>query len=125
MSTTIAEIVGKKIQALRKQKGLSQEQVADYIKVSQPVYTRIENGIGTSWAIYINNICSFFDITPEELVENKTKVIQENIDQKGGVAVNQNLGTIELSDKLIEQYERRLQEKDELIELFKRNSNLI
>lgn len=125
MSTTIAEIVGKKIQALRKQKRLSQEQVADYIKVSQPVYTRIENGIGTSWAIYINNICSFFDITPEELVENKTKVIQENIDQKGGVAVNQNLGTIELSDKLIEQYERRLQEKDELIELFKRNSNLI
>lgn len=125
MSTTIAEIVGKKIQVLRKQKGLSQEQVADYIKVSQPVYTRIENGIGTSWAIYINNICSFFDITPEELVENKTKVIQENIDQKGGVAVNQNLGTIELSDKLIEQYERRLQEKDELIELFKRNSNLI
>lgn len=125
MSTTIAEIVGKKIQALRKQKRLSQEQVADYIKVSQPVYTRIENGIGTSWAIYINNICNFFDITPEELVENKTKVIQENIDQKGGVAVNQNLGTIELSDKLIEQYERRLQEKDELIELFKRNSNLI
>ena len=37
-------IVGSKIKALRKEKGLSQEQVADYLHISQSTYARIENG---------------------------------------------------------------------------------
>lgn len=115
MEATIAESVGKKLQEFRKQKGLSQEQVADNLNISQPVYTRIENGIGTSWAIYLDTICNFFEIEPEKLIERTNNLIQENKDQKGGVAVNQNTGTIQLSEKLIEQYEQRLKEKDEII----------
>lgn len=115
MRTTIAESIGRKLMELRKQKGLSQEQVADSISVSQPVYARIENGIGTSWAIYLNNICEFFGVEPEKLVENTTTITQENKDQKGGVAITQNLGTIQLSEKLVEQYEARIKEKDEII----------
>ena len=122
METTIAESIGKKLQEFRKQKGLSQEQVADNLNISQPVYARIENGIGTSWAIYLNNICEFFEIEPEKLVERTTNVIQENKDQKGGVAVNQNIGTIQLSEKLIEQYEERLKEKDEIIKDLRKRS---
>jgi len=80
---TIAEVVGKKVFALRKQKGLTQEQVADSIHISQPVYARIENGTGTSWAKYIDNLCGFFEITPEELVKNTFDITQENIEPEG------------------------------------------
>lgn len=104
---------------MRKQRGLSQEQIADDLNVSQSVYARIESGIGNSWAIYMDAICDFFNVLPEELVE-RASIEQENNHQKGGVAINQNMGTIQLSEKLIEQYEKRLFEKDEIIETLKK-----
>lgn len=119
METTIAESIGKKLQELRKQKGLSQEQVAENLSISQPVYARIEGGIGTSWAIYLNTICDFFEIEPEKLVEKTNSLIQENKDQQGGIAVNQNTGIIQLSEKLIEQYEERIKELKETIKELK------
>jgi len=36
--------VGKKIRILRKQKGLSQEQVAEHLHISQSAYARMESG---------------------------------------------------------------------------------
>jgi len=104
----IAKVIGKKIFALRKQKGLTQEQVADSIHISQPVYARIEKGIGTSWANYIDSLCDFFAITLEDLVKTTSDIIQENTEQKGGITVNQSLGTIQILEKLIEQYEERI-----------------
>lgn len=40
MNTTI----GKKLKELRKQKGLTQEQTADYLFISQSAYARMESG---------------------------------------------------------------------------------
>lgn len=87
---TVAKIVGKKVFALRKQKGLTQEQVADFIHISQSVYARIENGMGTSWANYIDSLCDFFEIIPEELVKNTFDITQENIEPKENDEVSQN-----------------------------------
>ena len=54
-------VIGCKLKQLRKNKGMSQEQVADYLHVSQSTYARMESGESYSWAIYINDICQVFD----------------------------------------------------------------
>ncbi len=104
-------LVGNKLKTLRKQKGLSQEEVADYLHISQPTYARIEKGESNSWASYINNICNLYEIAPEDLLRQESIVV--NKDQRGGngaFVINYNL-----SDKLIAQYESRLQDKDNYI----------
>ncbi len=106
------EIVGEKIKNLRKSKNLSQEEVAEFIHVSQSTYARIESGASNSWAGYILPLCELFGIQPEELLKTDHIVINNNntsCQYSGGYVVNQ------LSDKLIEQYEKRLAEKDTLI----------
>lgn len=106
------EIVGEKIKNLRKSRNLSQEEVAEFIHVSQSTYARIESGASNSWAGYILPLCELFGIQPEELLKTDHIVINNNntsCQYSGGYVVNQ------LSDKLIEQYEKRLVEKDTLI----------
>lgn len=106
-------LVANKLKTLRKQKGLSQEEVADYLHISQPTYARIEKGESSSWASYITNICNLYEIAPEELLKQESIQIGTIKDTNGAVFNN---GTINnLSEKLIEQYELRLQEKDTYI----------
>lgn len=107
--------IGKKLLELRKQKNLSQEQVADMLCISQSAYGRIETGESNSWANHLNKLCSIFEIQPEELVKSDGMIINHNQQGGGGYiqVVNQ------LSEKLIEQYEARLREKDAVIALLK------
>jgi len=108
-------LIGKRIRNLRKQKGLSQEAVADYLHVSQSTYARIENGESHSWASYIEPISKLFEIQPEELIKQESVVINHN--QKGGggyIQINQHP-----YEMLIQQYEQRLKEKDEIISLLR------
>ncbi len=113
-------IVGNKIRSLRKQKGMSQEQVADYLHVSQSTYARMETGESASWSSYIQPLCAVFEIQPEELLKQDSIVINQN--QQGGNSNNAYVIN-QLSEKLIEQYELRLQEKDELITLLRKQNN--
>lgn len=105
-------VVGAKIKRLRKEKGLSQEQVADHLHVSQSTYARIESGESCSWANYLEPISELFEIQPEELIKQDSVVINHN--QKGGggyIQINQ------LSEKLIEQFEKRIADKEQMIKL--------
>ncbi|MBS9768693.1 MAG: helix-turn-helix transcriptional regulator [Flavobacteriaceae bacterium] len=104
--------IGKKLKTLRKNKGLSQEEVADFVHISQSSYARIENGNSNSWSLHIDAFCDLFSITPEELLKQDNIIISQN--QQGGTSSNSYIIN-QLSDKLIEQYEIRLKEKDELI----------
>jgi len=113
MNTTI----GKKLRDIRKQKGWSQEHVADSLYLSQSAYARIENGESCSWANNLEQICKVFEITPEELVKNENEVIINN-NQQGGSS-NNAIVINQLSEKLIEQYEERIKELKETISLLK------
>ena len=66
------EAIGKQIKALRKNKGVSQEAVAEYLNISQSAYSRIENGDSHSWACYIEKISAFFGVKPKHLITPKT-----------------------------------------------------
>ncbi|PIB33045.1 transcriptional regulator [Gaetbulibacter sp. 5U11] len=102
--------VAHKIKTLRTSKGLSQEQVADYLHVAQSTYARMESGETNSWVNYIQPICELYQIQPEELLKQNTINISHNKGKStNGYIINQ------LSEQLIEQYELRLQEKDQYI----------
>lgn len=105
--------IGTKIKSLRKLKGLSQEQVADFLYISQSTYARIENGEGTSWALHLRRLSEFFETKPEELIK---------IDEEGDIQTKTETNgwqsfefSEELLGKLLEQYEARLNDKEEII----------
>lgn len=110
-------LIGKKLQTLRKERGFSQEQIADKLHISQSAYARIESGESHSWANHIQKICETYEITPEELVSNESIVINHN--QQGGNSTNAIIIN-QLSEKLIQQYEERIKEKDEIIKDLKK-----
>ena len=112
MNTTI----GNKLKDLRKQKGWSQEQVSDYLAISQSAYARMEKGVSYSWASHLDKICEIFEIAPEELVKQDGIVINNN--QQGGTSTNAYIVN-NLSEKLIEQYEKRIIEKEDIIKELK------
>lgn len=97
--------VGNKIRTLRKSKGLSQEQTAEYLHISQSSYARIENGESNTWATLIEPICELFEIEPDELVKTDTVIICK--DQMGGNSNNAYIIN-QLSEKLIENFERQI-----------------
>jgi transcriptional regulator with XRE-family HTH domain len=110
-------IVAQRIRKLRIDKGISQEQVAKGLCISQPAYARLESGESNTWANHLNKLCELFEIMPEDLVKQDQVVI--NKEQKGGSSNNAYVIN-QLSEKLIEQYEKRLAEKDEVIRLLKK-----
>lgn len=108
--------IGNKLKQLRKSRGMSQEQVADYLHLSQSAYARMESGESHSWASHINKICEVFEISPEELVKNESVIVNSN--QQGGTSTNAIIIN-QLSEKLIEQYEERIKELQQTIVFLK------
>ena len=114
--------IGKRIRDIRKSKDISIEKMAESLKVSYSTYQRIEAGETNSWVVYLEPISSILNVDVDDIVLAREKIEQNNTNQKGGVAIAQNSGTINyLSEKLIEQYEIRLKEKDEIINKLKEN----
>jgi len=97
-------VVGNKLKILRKNKKMSQEEVADCLHISQSAYARMESGESSSWANHILTICKIFVITPEDLLK---------------VDLNRGISSIndadQLSDQIIEQYEERIKELKKMI----------
>ena len=104
-------LITNKLKILRKEKDLSQEEVAHRLHMSQSAYGRIEKGDSSSWAAHLNDICELYDVAPEELMKKDTLTINQD-DEKA----NSNSTVIKLiSEKLIEQFEIRLKEKESYI----------
>lgn len=112
-------IVGNKLKVLRKSKKMSQEEVADYLGISQSAYARMENGESHSWATHILNICDVFEIAPEDLL--KSDNYKEEVSEREIASV---ATTTELSEKVIEQYEERIRELKQTIRDLKKYKNI-
>ena len=94
-------IVGNKLKMLRKNKKMSQEEVADYLHISQSAYARMESGESNSWVNYILKISKIYEIKPDELlrIDENREFSSENF----------------LSEKVIEQYEERIKDLKKVI----------
>ena len=109
--------IPSKIRNARNNKGFSQEYMAEVLGISQRQYGRIENGESHMNLQYLEKISKELDIKLEDFFTNE--ISQENHKQSGGLANSAHIIVNEFSEKLIEQYEKRLIEKDEQIDLLK------
>ena len=62
-----AELIGKNLKQARKDKGLTQQEVAKKFNMTQQQYSRFENGVFELNYSQILDFCAFYDITPNEL----------------------------------------------------------
>ena len=108
------KLIGERIKNLRNEKGYSQEHIAKALCISQSAYARLENGENYTWAHHLEKLSEVFEIKPEDLVKQDQMIINQN--QQGGQSNNAYIIN-QLSEKLIEQYEKRLKENEKLIRL--------
>ena len=77
----IIKVIGKKIQEARRDKGYTQDYVAEKIDKSIDIYRSIENGRSVGSVATLLNICNVLDITMDEIfyeLLNKKEVILNN-----------------------------------------------
>ena len=60
-------MVGKNLKQARKDKGLTQNEVAKIMNMTQQQYSRFENGVFELNYSQIIELCEVYDITPNEL----------------------------------------------------------
>jgi transcriptional regulator with XRE-family HTH domain len=111
-----SQIVSK-IRRLRHEKGLSQFQMADRLNMEKSVYARLETGKTYSWAKYLEDLLTVFEITPDKFFEDigKNVVIHNSNCPYGG---NAHVGNLYAENR--EVYEKLLAAKDEQIALLKK-----
>ena len=62
-------LLGKRLRTLRESKDLSQEILADELKVSQPAYSKWESGQTDIAFSILRKIATYYNITLSELLE--------------------------------------------------------
>jgi transcriptional regulator with XRE-family HTH domain len=100
-------------------KGLSQEEIADRLHISQSAYSRIETGESNNWIHLIETICNVLEVKPEELFISE-RLVQNNSENSSAVQNHTQHDTHitinHLSDKLIELYEEKIKKLEAEIE---------
>lgn len=105
--------IGNKIKGLRIENGLSIDQMAEKTGVSPQTYRKYESDKSSPDLNQLELIASIFNKTILDLLPEN--ILFNNNDQKGGIALAYQSTINQQSEKLIEQYEKRIAEKDELI----------
>ena len=110
-----SQIVSK-IKRLRHEKGYSQPQMAELLNMDKSVYARLETGKTYSWAKYLEELLTVFEITPDKFFEDigTGVVINNNNCPYGGNANIENFHT-----ENHEIYEKLIAAKEEQITLLK------
>ena len=114
--------IGNKLKSLRANKGYSSELVAEKLGISLITYRRYERNESVPDLNMLEKIATTYEIQITELFVTDNIVF--NTGQNGGTS-NNAFVINQLSDKLIEQYEIRLKEKNEIIEQLRLQLNLI
>ena len=114
------ELFGRKLSELRKQKGLSQEQLACDLNISQSSISNYETGSTSPDSEILKRISDYFQIPISYLFSDDKLNFYTNENNGGnsGYMINSTLNTV--SEKLIELYERIIREKEETIALLEK-----
>jgi transcriptional regulator with XRE-family HTH domain len=110
--------IGTKIKTLRDARKMSQPELAHKLGIAQATLSNIESGDTKKVDfLLMDKVCKEFEVSFDYFVDDKQV---NNVDKNEGT-IAYSVGTINnLSEKLIDQYELRLQEKDEIIEYLKK-----
>lgn len=63
----VAKTIGNNLKSARKEKGLTQKEVAAEMLMTQQQYSRFENGVFELNYSQILKLCKLYDITPNDL----------------------------------------------------------
>ena len=63
----VAKTIGNNLKSARKEKGLTQKEVAAEMLMTQQQYSRFENGVFELNYLQILKLCKLYDITPNDL----------------------------------------------------------
>lgn len=69
--------IGQNIKRLREKKGIKQQEIADLINMHRSNYSKVENGQREISITAINKIAKFFEVTLDDIVNNKDEIPQE------------------------------------------------
>jgi len=109
--------ITSKIRRLRHEKGYSQPQMAELLNIENSVYSRLETGKTYSWAKYLEDLLTVFEITPDKFFEDiGTNVVINNSNCPYGGNGN----VVNLHAENREVYEKLLTAKDEQIDMLKK-----
>jgi transcriptional regulator with XRE-family HTH domain len=115
-------MLGEKLKAIRKEKKLTQEQMADKLHMSQPAYNKYEHGKTIPSADLLKKISEAFHISADELlnyvVDNNMHFKITSIDQGNKFAGTNNYYTIPK-----EQFDLLLENQMKLTAILERISN--
>lgn len=105
--------IGSKIKGLRIEKDFSTDFMAEKLGVSEQTYRKYESDKNSPDLNLLEKIAatlgkSFVDLLPESILFTSN-------DQKGGIALAYQSTINQQSEKLIEQFEKRISEKDATI----------
>lgn len=103
----------KKLLKLRKAKGLTQEELADILCISQSSYARLENGTSKNGIFYVEKLCQTFLVSPLDLL-----LIKQDFSQIKSLKK-------EVSDKdqIINYLQNRVHNLENTLKLFQELSN--
>ncbi|MBX2948040.1 MAG: helix-turn-helix transcriptional regulator [Crocinitomicaceae bacterium] len=93
-----------KIKQIRELKNYTQEHVAAHLGLSNRAYSKIESGETQLTINRLNDISEILEVDPIELLGFDHRQVFNNCTQEGNIGINY----IQVSDKLIEQYERTI-----------------
>lgn len=111
-------LLHERVKNIREEKKFSQDFIAHELGLSQSQYSRRESGEIKFNADEVLNLSKVLTTHISDLY-GEPALTFNNHNQQGG-AFGQIHKVYNIPDKLIEQYEKRLQEKDELIALLKK-----
>jgi transcriptional regulator with XRE-family HTH domain len=112
--------IGQKLKGMRIEKGFSTMEVAEKLDISESTYRRYEADKSFPDVFVLDKIAKIYDKPLNDILPEGLTVINNNngeYSNNAGYIVNQYL-----SEKLIEQYEERLKEKDEQIAYWKKRA---
>jgi transcriptional regulator with XRE-family HTH domain len=95
-----------KLKQLRELKNFTQEYMANQLGLSTRAYSKIETGETQLTINRLNEISEILGIDPIEVLGFDHQNIFNNCTQEGNIGINH----INISDKLLEQYEKRIQQ---------------
>jgi len=105
--------IASRLLELRKSKGLSQEDLATDLNISQSTISNYEHGISKPDVETLKKYASYFQIPLNELFADDNYTFH-NYENKNKGDIN-NLVINQLSEQLLEQIEKRLDDKDVII----------
>lgn len=109
MKILCAMTLGEKLKKARINKNFTQEYLAEVLNVSQKTYSNFENDKTKPGFSQVENIAKVLDVSVLDFLSGDSITVNQNNNE---VAIAQNYAEINTSEKLIEQYEQRLKDKD-------------